>query len=138
MSDTIKYKSGNIYTGKTFQKKAYGKGTMTFADGQYHGYKKYVGEFLNDKMMKGKMTFQNGDVYEGEFFNNEMHGKGVLTKQDGSIIHAGVFKDGKIEDSSSRRKSSSKSGGGTRKRKRIIKRKIKKRSNRRRTRKSRG
>lgn len=39
---------------------------------------KYVGTWMNDYRVKGKLNMPDGNTYEGEFKNDLMHGVGKI------------------------------------------------------------
>lgn len=63
----------------------HGKGIYKFKSGIV-----YEGEFFNDVMTKGKMTYPSGNVYEGELLEGKRHGTGKYTLTDGTV-YEGTF-----------------------------------------------
>ncbi|KAL4432113.1 hypothetical protein ABPG74_014367 [Tetrahymena malaccensis] len=71
----IEYDNGNKYEGYVQNGKKNGKGVLHFNETSL--YKKYQGDWLNDKMEGyGVFEFKNGDIYEGYLINNCFEGKG--------------------------------------------------------------
>lgn len=88
---TFTWPDGRKYAGKYSNGKWHGQGTYTWSSGQ-----QYVGEFRNGKRNgQGTYTTPDGRKYVGEYKNNKRHGQGTYTRADGSIIHSGMWKDGK-------------------------------------------
>ena len=56
----------------------------------------YTGNLLNyQKHGAGELRYQNGDIYDGEFNNGQYHGKGELRHQNGDI-YDGQFQNGQL------------------------------------------
>ena len=79
------------FTGDFVNQRVHGKGTWTWNNGN-----KYVGDFVNDKLVKGTFTWADGSKYTGylvgkgpypepriDSYNIEMHGKGTYISVDG-------------------------------------------------------
>lgn len=89
---TYTYSSGIVFTGAYYAGKQFGPGVMTYpAD---HPFVELVGEWDNNTVVSGKLTYRNGDVCEGEFTNDQVHGTGVMTYANGDR-YSGTFGYGK-------------------------------------------
>ena len=73
------YESMGIFKG-TFENGLRKHGKFTWADGST-----CVGEWREDKRVRGTFCWPDGKIYEGGFHDNEMHGKGKLTYADGDV-----------------------------------------------------
>ena len=58
---------------------------------------KYVGDFKDGQMVKGKWLYKNGTHFVGNFDNNQPKGKGVWNFADGNQVE-GVYKQVKRAD----------------------------------------
>jgi len=103
-----------IYEGQFVAKKAHGKGTMRWNQGdKYEGdWKeglrhgkgeywskangfKYVGDYENDKKHgRGKYTYPNGDIYNGNWKNGVRHGKGKYSYKEDEGVYEGEWVEG--------------------------------------------
>lgn len=102
-SDTEQKQSDGVsYSGAAQNNMRHGKGTLFFErkEGTATG-RTFVGEFAQDKMLKGTFVFSiDGSnqqyVYTGEFTDGWLSGKGVLHLPDGEPIKGevrnGLFK----------------------------------------------
>ena len=71
---TLKFKSGDKYSGEWKDGIRNGEGTYTWTDGD-----KYVGEFRNGKRNgEGTMTHTNGNQYVGEWKDGKKNGEGIM------------------------------------------------------------
>eukprot|EP01080_Neovahlkampfia_damariscottae_P004827 gene4827-8413_t len=80
---TIKYPTGDSYTGPWKFGVAHGNnGTFLLEKGKA----KYQGDMLNGTMTgKGSYTFANGDFYEGEWLDGKFHGHGMYKSSNGDF-----------------------------------------------------
>lgn len=46
-------------------------------------YTRFVGQFQDDEMLRGKYTYPDGRAYDGDFHEGHKHGKGKFTWPDG-------------------------------------------------------
>jgi len=53
------------------------------------------GEFHDNTLQKGKVTFSDGTLWEGEFKNEILHGTGIIKFKDGTTSE-GEFENGKL------------------------------------------
>lgn len=86
---TIKYHTGEVYTGELSGIVRNGKGKIIYSNGDI-----YEGDFKND-MRSGKATvkYADGSIYEGEVFDGKPHGLGKYTFADSSVYY-GLFNHG--------------------------------------------
>lgn len=74
------YVNKDVYSGEWKNGKKHGHGTYVFsATGM-----KYIGEWYENKFLKGKWTYPNGTNFEGEFQNNKPKGHGVWKLENGN------------------------------------------------------
>ena len=78
------------YIGQFLNGVKNGKGTSYKINGQIE----YEGEFLNNKIIRGKKYKNNKVIYEGDFCNQQYHGKGK-EYINGHLIYEGEFEKGK-------------------------------------------
>jgi len=89
----------DVYTIPLFDKSEYmGRCKLVFASGSV-----YVGDFVKDKRTgNGVYTWSSGERYEGEFKNGVFDGMGsYYFAEDTTPSYTGMFKDGKIVDTTS-------------------------------------
>lgn len=78
------------WNGTCLNRRAHGKGTLTWASGD-----KYVGEFRDGKRTgQGSYESATGDKYVGGWKDDKRHGEGIDTWADGNK-YSGGWKDGK-------------------------------------------
>jgi hypothetical protein len=88
---TFTFPDGQKYVGEYRDGKQNGQGTFTWPEGQ-----KYVGEYRDGKRNgQGTHTFPDGEKYVGEFRDGQRSGQGTQTRPNGSVIHSGLWADGK-------------------------------------------
>ena len=76
------YPNKDIYSGNWLKGKKHGQGTYVFnATGM-----KYIGEWVENRFVKGRWTYPNGSYFEGEFQNNKPRGKGKWVLCNGNIV----------------------------------------------------
>jgi hypothetical protein len=63
---------------------------MEFADGRV-----FEGQYINDQMVEGKMTYQDGSTYTGSWVDGMRHGKGRCMFTDNSV-YEGEFREGEF------------------------------------------
>jgi len=82
----------NTYIGFWKGGKRHGEGKMIFKTGDV-----FKGQFYNDFMEDGIMTYQNGTLYQGTFRNNKKHGEGRETIYSNGvpIEYMGAFSEDK-------------------------------------------
>jgi len=51
----------------------------------------FQGEFNNDKILKGVVSYRNKDVYEGEFSQDLRHGYGKFTEKQRNAFYEGFW-----------------------------------------------
>jgi len=91
-SQTIRYASGNSYTGELRDGVKHGKGTFAFADGE-----EYTGEFVDgDRHGIGTYRYKDGRVYEGQWELGQRCGYGILYSPSGAIIDSGIWQYGEL------------------------------------------
>ena len=85
---TLRFPSGEVYTGDFLDSRRSGEGTYSWPDGR-----KYVGTFREGLPNgRGTYTLPNGEKYVGDFVDNRRTGQGVYTWPDGRK-YAGTFRD---------------------------------------------
>lgn len=85
-TEIIEYANGDIYKGETLNGMRYGKGKLTCKDGTT-----YEGEWINDDIRHGKLTYKNTGYYEGYFRNMQLDGYGVRHYPDKTV--SGMWKE---------------------------------------------
>lgn len=92
---TMSYPGSNKYVGEWRNGKREGEGTMWYPIGH-----KYVGEWRNNRRSgKGTMTYPDGRKYVGSWRSGKRNGQGIEYGGDGSILRAGIWKEGMLEQS---------------------------------------
>ncbi|KRX10702.1 hypothetical protein PPERSA_08697 [Pseudocohnilembus persalinus] len=86
------YLNGDTYSGWFAFGKKHGFGTYTFKQTQ----QRLVGEFEENKFIKGKWILPNGNYFEGEFQNNLPNGNGKWYFKNKNTVE-GQFKQEKLE-----------------------------------------
>mmetsp|Transcript_13387 Transcript_13387/g.25192 ORF Transcript_13387/g.25192 Transcript_13387/m.25192 type:complete len:375 (-) Transcript_13387:1081-2205(-) len=112
----VEYESGEVYVGEYVDGKRHGKGYQilncrmdyegSFKNDKRHGEGKledpkqrtFEGEFADDWIKTGKVTFPSKAVFDGSFKYLVPHGRGKFTHPSG-ISYEGSFEDGIPEDS---------------------------------------
>ena len=85
---TLRFPSGEVYTGDFLDSRRSGEGTYSWPDGR-----KYVGTFREGLPNgRGTYTLPNGEKYVGDFLDNKRTGQGVYTWPDGRK-YVGEFRD---------------------------------------------
>ncbi len=84
--EIIEYANGDVYTGETLNGMRHGKGKLKCKDG-----KTYEGDWINDDIRYGKLTYKNTGYYEGYFRNMQLDGYGVRHYPDKTVT--GMWKD---------------------------------------------
>ena len=88
---TYTWPDGIKYVGEFRDGKIHGQGTTTLPNGW-----KYVGEYKDYKPNgQGTATWPDGGKHIGEFRDGKPNGQGTHTRPDGSVIHSGMWADGK-------------------------------------------
>ena len=62
----------------------------------FNGEVKYEGNFINDKIKKGRYNAKSGNYYIGEFKNWKFNGKGIFYDKNGKIINKEDFENGEF------------------------------------------
>lgn len=83
---TIEYANGDKYKGETLNGKRSGNGKLTCADGRV-----FEGEWVNDDLRYGKLTYKSTGHYEGFFRNLKLDGYGTRYYPDKTV--KGMWKD---------------------------------------------
>lgn len=76
------YKNEDIYSGQWKQGQKDGQGTYVFKETGM----KYVGNFKNGQLIKGRWLYPNGSYFEGNFDNNQPKGKGTWHFVNGNTV----------------------------------------------------
>ena len=89
----VEYEGGGKYIGNFKDSERHGQGVMTHPESG-----KFDGQWKNNWMLKGTMTYLNGDKYIGEFGGyGKANGQGTYTKSNGDE-YSGIWKDGYNEN----------------------------------------
>jgi len=87
---TLRFPSGEVYTGDFIDSRRSGEGTYSWPDGR-----RYTGTFREGLPNgRGTYTLPNGEKYVGDFLDNKRTGQGVYTWPDGRK-YTGEFRDDK-------------------------------------------
>ena len=82
---------GESYLGEWKEDERDGYGIQIWPDGR-----KYTGEWKNNRQNgKGVLTNATGDTYNGYFKDDQPNGEGAHTRSEGSIVHKGLWSNGK-------------------------------------------
>ena len=88
---SAKFSSGSEYIGEWRDGMPNGQGTYTWPNNR-----QYVGGYRDGKQHgQGIMTRPDGTKYVGEWKDNVVNGQGIMTRPDGSVLHSGMWVDGK-------------------------------------------
>jgi hypothetical protein len=71
------FQSGQIYEGNWTNSLRNGYGEQIY--GSSHTQARYEGDWLNDQIYDGTLTYKDGCKYKGTFKNGLAHGQGLLT-----------------------------------------------------------
>lgn len=78
----LTYPNKDIYSGNWKSGKKHGQGTYVFnATGM-----KYVGEWVENRFLKGQWLYPNGTYFEGNFQNNKPKGMGRWVLANGNTV----------------------------------------------------
>lgn len=76
------YQNKDIYSGNWLNSKKHGHGTYVFtATGM-----KYIGEWSENRFLRGKWSYPNGTYFEGDFQNNKPKGRGKWSFANGNQL----------------------------------------------------
>jgi len=89
----VEYEGGGKYIGNFKDSERHGQGVMTHPESG-----KFDGQWKNNWMLKGTMTYLSGDKYIGEFGGyGKLNGQGTYIKSNGDE-YSGIWKDGYNEN----------------------------------------
>ena len=85
-------KTGDVYVGDFRAGKKSGKGVVTYASGDAATLD---GDFVDDRPVKGTLTYADGAVFVGDLDEEGLPKHGVLTGADGATTYDGRFRKGR-------------------------------------------
>ena len=85
------YPDQSVYIGKFEAGERCGRGTYIFSNRTV-----FFGEFQNDSIHAGVLTYVDGSRFIGRWSKGLRHGPGKQFRPDGSIEQEGVWEDGRL------------------------------------------
>ena len=81
---TYYYPTGSVYVGEWKDDSQDGYGSLTYLDQDFHGRRRFEGQFKHGLRSSGTLIFKNGEKYVGDFEGGSITGQGTYFYSDGT------------------------------------------------------